>query len=259
MDIGKYTNPITLLAAAIAAIVSTYMSVQYGPALKKLEVHQTEINALLSQQNLEQGEEKFDRDFKFSIIDRVFTAIGSGNKEQISVALAMVKTMLGNDPETQKELLNAIANTPDASAADQLKATVAVENIVRFDSVQVVTAMANLTDPPKVETPTNDGSKWRFDVFFGEGKAKVTQGKAEHAMKALKDLYPEAQVRMRDLPEVVNAREGYNVKGNEIRFDPDEIDKAKQIQQAMEKAGLRMQLHESKSRTAGYISVFVVE
>ena len=258
MDIGKYTNPITLLAAAIAAIVSTYMSVQYGPALKKLEVHQTEINALLSQQNLEQGEEKFDRDFKFSIIDRVFTAIGSGNKEQISVALAMVKTMLGSDPETQKELLKAIASTPDASTADQLKAAVAVENIVRFDSAQVITTMANLVEPQK-GTPAAEVTEWRFDVFFGEGKAQVTQEKAERIAAALRELYPQSKVRLRDLPDVVNAREGYNVKRNEIRFDHDEAEQAKKMLMAMEKIGVRMQPHESTSRTAGYISVFVVE
>lgn len=256
MDLGKITNPITLIAATVAAAFSTYMSVQYGPTLKKLEIQQGEINTLVSQQNLEQGEKKFDREFKFSIIDRVFTAIGSGKQEQITVALAMVNTMLGDDPATQKELLKAIGNTSEASPADQVQAFANVQKIVRFDSTQVNTLAFVKEAPDPVNT---EDVKWRFDVFYGEGRQKLTQPVAEKLAGILEKWSPGAVARLRPLPEVVNARPGYGLKRNEIRYDAGEVEKARQLQAVLEKEGIRMQLHESFSRTGGYISLFVVE
>ena len=64
---------------------------------------------------------------------------------------------------------------------------------------------------------------------------------------------------LRDLPDVVNAREGYNVTRNEIRFDHDEAEQAKKMLMAMEKIGVRSQPHESTSRTAGYITASVLQ
>lgn len=256
MDFTKIINLITLAAAALAACLSGFMNLKYGPKLQELEAAQNQTNLLISQQSLDQGEEKFDRDFKFSVIDRVFTAIGSGNKEQISVALAMVKTMLANDPETQTELLKAIANTPDASTADQIKAAATVQKIVGFDSTQATTALVVL-DPAK---PMGDDQRIRrFDVFFGESKAMVTERKAKQVLDLLQRFQPKAQMRVRPLPDVVNARAGYGVKQNEIRYDAGEVEAAKRLQMELEQAGVRMELHESLSKTDAYMSLFVME
>ena len=255
MDFSKLINLITLAAAALAACLSGFMNLKYGPKLQALEAAQNRTNLLISEQSLDQGGKKFDRDFKFSIIDRVFTAIGSGKQEQISVALAMVNTMLGDDPATQKELLKAIGNTSGASTADQVQAFANVEKIVRFDSAQVIT-MANVVAP----TPVNkEDVKWRFDVFYGEGRQRSTQPMAEKLSMVLQQWSPGAVARIRPLPDVVNARPGYGLKQNEIRYDAGEVEKAKQLQAVLEKKGIRMQLHESFSRTGGYISLFVVE
>ncbi|MEO8067601.1 MAG: hypothetical protein ABI599_07915 [Flavobacteriales bacterium] len=258
MDIGKLINLITLAAAALAACLSGFMNLKYGPKLQELEAAQNRTNLLISEQSLDQGAKKFDRDFKFSIIDHVFTAIGSGKPEQISVALAMVKTMLSDDPDTQKELLKAIANTTDATAADQVQAAATVQKIVRFDSAQVTTAIAVLDPLKPTDVGTGDAIR-RFDIFFGEGKLKLTELKAKQVLELLQRVEPEAQVRVRPLPDVVNARAGYGIKQNEIRYDAGEVREAERLQMELEKGGVRFRLHESFSKTGAYMSLFIVE
>jgi hypothetical protein len=104
-------------------------------------------------------------------------------------------------------------------------------------------------------------SSYDFDLFWCDGPNRDRNQRLANAAAALRELDPKAtgRWRVRLLPDAVNKRQGYQVKGYQIRYSAaDELPFAKSLQDALQKkeAGTVIDVVASPQSTPAYLSAF---
>lgn len=113
----------------------------------------------------------------------------------------------------------------------------------------------------KVEQSSIPQDRFTIDVFYLEDVINEAEPRANEVVNLIKKNYPDYKVRKRLLPRSINAKSGYRISGNEIRFEPQEKDIATGILELIIKNKI-FQLEQPKSHLINhhsekYISVFV--
>jgi hypothetical protein len=109
---------------------------------------------------------------------------------------------------------------------------------------------------------TQQEETWRdfsYDIFWCTTGGKPAEGQAQKLAEHIKrDLKPTARVRVRRLPESINAGPGYRISGYVIRQNADEDQAAAYGEQSGREAlGVNFLRSLSMQPTPGYLSLFI--
>lgn len=241
----KLLNRINLLFTVIAAGTALFISIRFTTQLKALEVQKGEIANKIA-------EKGFENDFKFRILEKVTDAIRDKDTVQLSFTIQYTQTMLADD--TIKNILLSLMakNIPKGLITDSVRNQIKTEVDYSKQQAFIQQEKQIVADAPNVS------NSLRVDIFYVENSNQILNyQKAKTLKAALDDKY---EVRVRLLPASVNARPGYNVTANEIRFEQSEKGDADQLKQAIAASGNGgFRDHISSMSTPDYVSVFIAQ
>ena len=105
------------------------------------------------------------------------------------------------------------------------------------------------------------GNTFTIDVFYLESIKQEALPRAKQIKELLTAVWPTFNIRLRLLPREVNARSGYRIDANQVRYEKGEETIAQKCLNAIVSKKIftleQPVLHEVKKVTSNYISVFV--
>jgi len=108
-------------------------------------------------------------------------------------------------------------------------------------------------------SPALADTSLRIDVFYLEDLESEAEPLAQRVAGVLSERYK--HVRLRLLPTAVNARKGYRVDHNQLRYEHAELKVAQEVLRLVNGTGVftneDMVLREVSNKTPNYISVFI--
>lgn len=143
---------------------------------------------------------EYKNNLKLILYKEVKDVIGQKDSMLQNAAYVIVDEMLVEDPVFQKKLKNILRSlsvTPSKS----------IRQIQRE------------IDTFREEQSSLTTDKFTIDVFYLEDIIKEAEPRAEDVCSLLRSKYPECLIRKRLLPKVVNAKIGYQIDFNQIRYD----------------------------------------
>lgn len=196
---------------------------------------------------------EFGNSLKFRLYEEVRNAI-TGREPKIQDAVVLIiNEMLADDSVYRAKLSNILLSSQNTDAAVKT-------SIVQTQKLEYTFVAEQTQTLATLNRPENE-DKFTIDVFYLEDVKQEAKPRAEKIVTLLDTKYPQHTVRLRMLPKIINARSGYGIGSNQVRYEPGEKKLAEEVIDYItsEKIFPREQLtgHPVKSKTTHYISVFV--
>jgi hypothetical protein len=237
---------ITVITAAMVAYLNFSVS-KVESELKRRE-----------QEMREREEQRIEREslqaFNLKIYEAVTQSLQSANPKQQEVARALVIVM-ADDP-LRTSLLNILKESGLTDQTVRKQVEDVLEREQKFRSEEESIKEITLTS-----SSTSDWKDWNYDIFWGEKSGESAKKQAEVMVGALKTQGAKGRLRVRRLPESINLRPGYQLRGYVIRHNLGEEKQANTIKkigdQALSNYGAKFDITISQQATPLYISVFI--
>lgn len=277
------------IAGTILGLVGTGAGTwsQYERTRQQGEIDR--LNAEVVRLNAEREDRKLDYDIALKVYDKI-TSIKEQDARQLRLAVALIQVL----PDT--DFKGRVASVLSALSSDL--ATASSDPEFKFDASQVAKTATFISQSAQVQrvpdlpkTPdlplarpagttsesasTGVAGGWDYDVFWCEDgvsrAAAVTSNgtaaspavgayeKAAEAVAHKLDQPGAGRVRVRMLPDIVNARSGYQIAGRVIRADPRAAEEAqaKAIKALIDEPGAEFRIERTDGATPWYISIFL--
>jgi hypothetical protein len=231
--------------APLIAIVGGIVGVYFSIVKSSLETQAANLQNTALQIETQLKEKEFDNDLKLQMYNEVKDAITHNDKKLQSAVLLIVNELLADDSLFRDKLVDLLRTSPNTSDSVKKEIQTIEKNEDDFYAEQV----------------QGKGSTFTIDVFYLESVAKEALPRAKQVKALLSSIWPTYTVRLRLLPRAVNARNGYRISANEIRYEKDEEPIAQKCLQAINDKNIfpleQPRLHLITKPTPNYISVFV--
>lgn len=218
------------------------VAVIYGFIFK---VNNDKLNTLTQQVENELRVKEFDNNLKMTIYSEVKEAIQNKDTSLQNATLIVINEMLKDDSAFREKLKTVLFASSNSAGLIEVQ-----KKIDQFSD-----------EEKKVTQLVKSNDSFRVDVFYLDD-LKEGKEEADKFIGKLKEEFGEESVRLRLLPKEVNARNGFRISENQIRYEPGEEVMAEKIKALIENSGA-MQLEPpnllklNSYKSPNYISVFV--
>jgi hypothetical protein len=251
--LAKLNLAVTLVLAVVAGLTK-FAADRADERVKQLDAKLKEQEATLRDIQERRAERESVQKVQIEVYQQVVTSLEKNRPEMQRVAAALVTSLL--DEPLRGGLLNALATTAEPSIAQKVRETLTSENVFRRD--ESVTAQPEVED--KVRPKSFSWEDVDYDVFWCERSGEAAKRMASRIVAQLKEEGARGRLRVRMLPDSINARPGYQHSGFVIRMNPGEELQASQLKRvcdaALTGAGT-FHLSLSAQNTPWYLSAFV--
>jgi hypothetical protein len=242
----QWVSSINLAVTTLIAIGTAYSSCALNGADARLKAVESEVKKReADRQDLEANRaarESLEKK-EFTIYEAVIKSLETSDSKRQGVAKALVTSMLEVDQPLRAELLAVLVESGTPTIQKDAKLTLAKENAFREQTHTV--------------NDTTKSATFRYDIFWCESSGEDAKRTADD-IKA--KLGQDRAVRVRLLPNSINARVGYQVTGYVIRLNKGEDQAADELAKAGDSAlGQPNTFTKSPSllSTPNYVSAFV--
>lgn len=239
-----WVKPASGVATTIISAVAAFFAFQGDQKAAEATARADEIKEQLAIQAAEIEGRKVNNDYNLKIIERVFTSIETRDVAQQELLVAIVNSI--SDEQLRINLLSAVnssgAGAGRAEAATQLGAADFLRTISGPTSVAAASptsiSVSTPSEVPLARTQVltrgrTTGGGYDVDVFWCQGGPPEAQqrrysraGSVAQALAAAANAGSSAprlgRIRLRPLPVLVNARDSYGIRTDEVRFEPSE-------------------------------------
>ena len=213
-----------------------------------------EIDLLVKKSKEDREERESNQNFNIKIYDIVTKSLEEGNLKKQEAAKAFVVVMV------EEPLRTSLLNVLRHGGAPTVKANIGriLEQEEKFQS-KVSTA----PEKKREDTPTYNWGEWDLDIFWCSVSGDVAKQQAEVIGEQLLAEGAKGRIRIRELPESINAKSGYQIEGYAIRRNSNEKEAASALKLLAEKSlnnsGVQAEfsLGLTRQSTPWYISAFV--
>jgi len=211
--------------------------------LTQVVINKTSVEKLSSEIHLQIDQKRFSNEQLFQLYREIKESVNKKDCDQQLLLTMIVDQVMADNIVLRDSLRNfVLKKDPTCSAAQYIRKERVTE--------------ANYESEQK-EIPAN----FTIDVFYLDEIPEEAQPRAEEIVQLLKKLYPSYTIRKRLLPKTVNARTGYKIDANQIRFEVSESNVAKIVYDEIIKNKIfrleQPQLNQISYHTPNYISIFV--
>lgn len=270
--VNKYVSLITGTLTLLFGVYFLFLNERLKVVGQNLENANKRIENLAKSVELELDKQKFRNDIRFRIYSEVKDAMDKEKDAKAQRATkAIIDIMLAEDLEFRNKMYDILTVSlyVDTSVAKNIIKTRMVEKeLINEIENNKVTLLSNSNNELKSSdtkvkpAETNRNVKIRVDVFYLEDIIAESEPRAERIVRLLNsDSNGRYKAIMRILPRSINAKEGYKISSNQIRFEVEEAAIAEDIAKLIEKANIfqleKPELRNIQYRTPNYISVFV--
>jgi hypothetical protein len=188
--------------------------------------------------------------FNLKIYEIVANSIKTGDLQQQEAAKAFVVVMV-NEP-LRSSFLNVLKQGGTPEIKEDVGQIIEQEN--KFNSENI--------DASSIEqTQRFNWEDWDYDIFWCTSSGSLAESQANQIQNALLSEGAKGSVRVRELPESINARSGYQIRGYAIRKNEGEEEQAQALKSLSEKTLANVDaiftVGVSTQVTSWYISAFV--
>lgn len=214
----------------------------------------SDIDLLVKKSREEREERESNQEFNIKIYDIVTESLEEGNAKKQEAAQAFVVVMV------EEPLRSSLLNVLKQGAAPSVKT-----NIGQILEQEQKFKRSTYVSPKKsyVQAPTYNWGEWDIDIFWCTESGDRAKQQAELIGERLLAEDAKGRIRIRELPESINAKAGYQIEGYEIRYNKEERKAASALRTLSREALARgetkpdIKMGLSRQDTPWYISTFV--
>jgi hypothetical protein len=245
---GSFLN-IKNIILGILAILTAYNTYRTQITKDELNLQKQEIDNNSALLDIAIKQKTFDNDLKFKMYGEVKDALVQKDSSVQSVVSLIVNELLADDSVFKLKLQNILLNSAltDKTVKQKIVEVQKIENEFKNDQAEIIKLTKNNT------------TDYIVDVFYFQDIPNSKTNSAKIRQK-LKDTFPGYDVRIRLLPKSVNARKGYLIYENQVRYEDSEKEVAENILKVIKDSKILSEqpnLQKVRNVTTNYISVFV--
>ncbi len=231
--------------APTIAIVGTLLGLYFSTIKQNLENQSIKISNTAESIESELKQKEFNNSLKLQMYNEVKDAILKKDTSLQKAVMLIVNEMLADDSIFRDKLLTLLLASPNTvnSLRTEQRKNDTITRYFRMEESQI------------------SASKFTIDIFYLDDIKTEAKPRAEKIKSILSAKYPDYNVRVRLLPRNINARNGYRISGNEIRYEENEKDIANQALKLIEQNKIfsaeQPKLQLSHQNSPKYISIFV--
>jgi hypothetical protein len=233
---------IIAIAASFAAYNSQNIKADLDKKLAEVDLTQKEFQNTADQIKLQIEQKKFSNEQLFQLYREVKEAINQKDCDQQLLLTMIVDQVMADNIVLRDSLRHYVSKrNPDCKAARYIKKEVEAERKFKIEQQVIL-------------------KKFTIDIFFLDEMGDESKVKAQKISTYLEEKFTDYKVRLRMLPTSVNARSGYHITSNEIRYEKSESGVAKACVDAIKASGIFAEEPKLRSiayHTPNYISVFI--
>ena len=184
---------------------------------------------------------EFENNLRLTLYKEAKEAIGQKDTSMQKVALLVINEMLKDDSVFRERLITILLQSTNSQKL--------IETQQQFDVFQQEEQIVIKSD------------QFTIDVFYLEDKLKETEQRAEAIYSVLSSKYPTYTIRKRLLPQSINARTGYRIENNQIRYNTKDEPIVTKVLKEIQSSGIssleQYELDTVRSNRKNYMSIFV--
>ena len=251
------TPGISVITAVMVGVLNYQVS-QTDLKLKlrdqELKERLSEIDLLVKQNKEEREERESNQDFNLKIYEIVTKSLEESNAQKQEAAKAFVVVMV------EEPLRSSLLNVLKLGGSPEIRKNISkiLEAEERFQ-----TSIASRVEKKREDVSSHNWANWDFDIFWCSSSGGSAKREAQAIGEQLVAEGAEGRIRVRELPDTINAKSGYQIDGYAIRRNSNEEKMANALQKLAEstlqsdsgKVSFRQSL--TRQNTPWYISAFV--
>ncbi len=247
------------IAVAIKEVLVPVITVATATMVGILNFSVSKVETQLQQRDQEireRDQERIEREsletFNFKIYDAVRESLEVSNPQQQEVAKALV-TYMADEP-LRTGLLNVLRD----AGTEEVKREVAglLEREQKFNKEE-----AEVEATPRSAEASFDWEDIDYDIFWCESSGPRAEEQATRIVEEMRRQGAKGRLRVRLLPDSINARPGYQHSGYVIRLNRGEEQQARRLKQlgneVLAEFGADFEISLSRQSTRWYLSAFI--
>lgn len=246
MELAKFSTGVKDFMLFGIALLTAWNTYKVGTIKNELDIESQRLD-------IELKEKDFRNNLRVKMYDEVKVAISKKDSSTQKVVNILIESILSEDT-LYLEKLRLIMKQSENVGPD-----------IKTSIINNQTFQSEQQTIPKIVTEKKSELSKRYlvDVFYLEGENDSLMKTARRIVDELRTKFSERfSVRLRILPKAVNARSGYNIQFNEIRFEKLEKNEAMNVLNFVNSPNVNVKqefvAHEIFYDTPNYFSVFVV-
>ncbi|MFL0809670.1 MAG: hypothetical protein K6L76_04590 [Agarilytica sp.] len=262
MNIANFVKTIAVpLVSVGTAVMVGLLNFQVSKNDQELRVRDqqlteriSDIDLLVKRSREEREERESNQDFNIRIYDIVTKSLEEGNEKKQEAAKAFVVVMV------EEPLRSSLLNVLKQGGAPSVKSNIG-QILAQEQSFKRKTYVAPTKSYDRA--PSYNWGEWDFDIFWCTESSSIAKQQAEKIGAQLMAENAKGRVRIRELPESINAKANYQIEGYEIRYNRQERETAGALRKLSREALARddakpdVKMGLTRQDTPWYISVFV--
>lgn len=251
----SFIVPIISVSTAVMVAVLNHQVSSNDLELRKrdqqLQESLAEIDLLVKQNEEVRAERESNQDFNLKIYEIVTESLQENNTQKQEAAKAFVVVMV--DEPLRTSLLNVLRQGASKAVKND------ISNILKAET-SFKTNTATTIEKQREVSSTYRWGTTDFDIFWCAESSAIAKKQAEDIGEQLMAEGAEGRVRIRELPESINARSGYQIQGYSIKRNHGEEALAKALKTLAEKkfdSKINFNIGVSTQKTPWYLSIFV--
>jgi len=220
-SIKSLLERVQVFVGILLAVVAGYSAWQLDSAeksLKKTEISLQNRDADRKDSEVIRVNRESNEKKQLMVYDAVVKSLEGGDQKKQRVSKALVTAML-EDP-LRTELLTVLTESGSPEIKKAAQATLAVESTFKAEEG---------VRRPAQQHSASQFAEWDFDIFWCERAGDSAKAQAEKIKKQLEVEGAKGRLRVRLLPDTINARPGYQHTGYVIRYNLGEEAQSNQL------------------------------
>lgn len=209
-----FKNTIIPLISVVTALMVAWLNYSVNERDHKIQEELSKINTQVTLNKEEREERESNQKFNLKIYEIVTQSLEEKNARKQEAAQAFVVVMVEEPLRTS--LLSVLKQGGAPEVQKNIGEILQAEK--KFKDQKIAQTTISVTpDMTATVTPTYQWGEWDFDIFWCTGSGAAAKQQAELIAKQLLAEGSKGRIRIRELPESINAKAGYQISGYGIR------------------------------------------
>jgi hypothetical protein len=215
MKIGNFISKVGIpLISVLTASMVAWLNYSVNERDQKIQAELNEINAQVTLNKEERDERESNQDFNLKIYEIVTQSLEEQNAKKQEAAQAFVVVMV--DEPLRSSLLNVLKQGGAPEVQKNIGEILQAEKKFKYETTLKINSVET-PDPDKTVKPSFQWNNWDFDIFWCTESGSVAMKQANLIGEQLLAEGSKGRIRIRELPESINAKAGYQISGYGIR------------------------------------------
>lgn len=246
-------NILVPILTVVTTCLAGYLNFSINSVDQNLKLSMAELDSQMKNSEEARNERESQQEFNLKIYQMVTESLKAKDKQLQDVATAFVVVLV--EDETLRSPLLRVLKQGGQPAIQERVSKILVEETKFQDEDQTRQV------PSSEQARGFNWEDWDYDIFWCASSGDRALGQAARMKTQMEKEGSKGRIRVRELPESINAKKGYQINGYVIRHNRNELDQATALKHLGEKVlkslDVTFDISPSRQQTPWYLSAFV--